>query len=292
MLILFSHVLAFSTLFIAAISDLKTTEVPDSISIVGVVGGLLLHLAASLQHGINVHVLLNFSLLLSEPLTWFQALGDPLLWSLGVGAVFSIYGWGTYFLGMWGGADAFAMSILGFAAPYSLSGPGLTYSLNLFLNMMLAGFIYTLVFALYKAVQNPSVWHKTLENIQRDEKKISLFIVFAGLFSALGLRGGFSPYLYFFMFLSLVLLYEFLNTIQEEALKEEVNVSDLEGGEVLGGEDSGLIKGVDDEEIGSLEKEKVTVVEGVRFIPVFPIALLVTDVFGGGIHWLMMLFSL
>jgi len=291
MLLLLSHVLAFSTLFVASISDLKTTEVPDSISVIGVIGGLLLHIGASLQQGVNVHSLLNLSLMLSEPLTWLQALGDPLMWSLGIGAVFSIYGWGMYFLGMWGGADAFAMSILGFAAPYGLSGPGVMHSLNMFLNMMIAGFIYTLVFAFYKAVKNPSVWDKTLENIRKDEKKLSVFIVFAALFSSLGLRGGFSPYLYFGMFVSLVLLYEFLHTIQEEVLKEEVEVSELEGGEVLGGENAGLVKGVDDEKISDLDAGKVVVREGILFVPVFPIALLITDVFGGGAYWMMALIS-
>ncbi|MFB6147902.1 MAG: hypothetical protein ABEJ66_03385, partial [Candidatus Nanohaloarchaea archaeon] len=77
MFVIFSHLVAFSSLFIAAVSDLKTTDVPDIFGFAGVIGGVALHAAAAYTSG---------SL-------------EPLLWSLGAGLVFSLYGWGLYLLG-------------------------------------------------------------------------------------------------------------------------------------------------------------------------------------------------
>jgi len=294
MLIIFSHVLAFSTLFIASISDLKTTEVPDSVSVIGITGGILLHFMASLSAGLSLNSLINLSLLIQNPVTWLQALGDPLLWCLGVGTVFSIYGWVLYFLGMWGGADAFAMSVLGFAAPYSVSGFGFVHGIDLFLNIMIAGFVYTLGFALYKSVKSPEVWQKTWNQIKDQEKRISIEILGAGFLGLIGeYTASFNGLFYFLFFVLLIFLYRFLNNIQERMLSTEVPVSDLEGGEVLAAEEKegGKIVGITEEEIEELDKETVEIRDGIRFLPVFPVALVMTDVMGLGVMFFQLLVS-
>lgn len=294
MFIILSHVLAFSTLFINAISDLKTTEAPDSVAIIGVAGGILLHFLASLKAGFNLNSLLNISLLLQDPFTWIQALGDPLIWCLGAGVVFSVYGWGLYFLGMWGGADAFAMSVLGFAAPYSVSGFGIVHGVNLFLNIMIAGFVYTLGFAFYKAAREPDIWSETWSQLKDQETRVSLEIIGAGLFGFIGeYTGSFNGLFYFAFFVILIFLYRFLSNIQESLLSTEVPVSELEGGEVLAAEDSsdGKIVGITEEEIEDLDQETVEIKEGVRFIPVFPVALVMTDAFGIGLELLQLIVS-
>jgi Flp pilus assembly protein protease CpaA len=294
MFVTLSHTLAFAVLFLAAIFDLKTTEVPDSVSIVGVLGGIILHFMASLSAGFDINTLLNFSLILHNPVSWIQALGDPLLWSLGVGLAFSIYGWGIYFLGMWGGADAFAMSVLGFAAPYSLTGFGLIHSVDLFLNIMIAGFLYTIVFAFYQASKQPEVWKDTWDQIKKQEKRVSAEIVGAGLIGFIGeYTGSFNGLFYFGFFLLLIFLYRFLKNIQDNLLSKEIPVSELEGGEVLAAEEEegGMIVGITEEEIQELDQDTVEIREGIRFIPVFPIALLMTDVLGVGILFFQLLVS-
>ena len=294
MLILLSHALAFSTLFLGSIFDLKTTEVPDSVSVVGVAGGILLHFLASLNSGFSLGTLLNFGLILQDPVLWLQALGEPLLWSLGVGLIFSIYGWGVYFLGMWGGADAFAMSVLGFAAPYSIAGPGFVHGVNLFLNIMVAGFAYTILFALYKAVKRPEVWKNTWEQLKQDEKRVSLEILAAGLLGFVGeYTGSFNGVFYFGFFVLLIFLYRFLKNIQDDFMSREVAVEDLEGGEVLAADEElgGKIVGITREQIESLEEDTVEIREGIRFVPVFPVALLLTDAFGIGIQFFQILIS-
>jgi hypothetical protein len=294
MLLVLSHALAFSTLFLAAVFDLKTTEVPDLVSIFGVVGGIFLHFMASLNAGFNLTTLLNVSLIFQNPLAWLQALGDPLIWCLGVGTAFSIYGWGIYFLGMWGGADAFAMSVLGFAAPYSVAGFGFLHGVDLFLNIMIAGFLYTVIFAFYQATKRPEVWRNTWKQLKEQELRVSAEIVGAGLLGFAGeYTGTFNGMFYFGFFVLLIFLYRFLKNIQDDLLSTEVPVSELEGGEVLAAEEEegGKIVGITEEEIKSLDKETVEIREGIRFIPVFPIALIMTDVFGLGIMFFQLLIS-
>lgn len=317
MLVLFSHLLAFSTLFIGAVWDLYTTDVPDFLGVAGVLGGIGLHAAASYSTGSI----------------------DPLLWSLSAGTALSIYGWGAYLLGMWGGADAFAMSVLGFAAPYGLSGPGALHLANLFVNTMLAGFVYSVFFAFYRAYRSDTVFEKTLERLRSSEKRISMEILFTGVVSGFAELAGLNGGVYFLALISLILMYRFLKVLEVEEMSFERSVSELEPGDVvsldmdIGVRDkrvrdknfvgSGLeilrektesvgagfvssrlsslevrvgypeVVGITEEEIEALREQGVEEVEvrtGARFVPVFPVALLLTDVFGGGIVWLVQVF--
>ncbi len=306
MLVIFSHLVAFSTLFIAALWDLETTDVPDLAGIVGVVGGIVLH---------ALHAYYTGSL-------------DPITWSVGIGAVFSIYGWGMYFLGMWGGADAFAMSVLGFAAPYSVSGTGLIHATNLFVNIMMIGLVYSVLFAFYQGLKSGGLVRKTLGRIRAQEKRISLEILLAGLLSGIGFYVNLDGFLYFGAALFFIFFYRFLQVLEEDAMSSSTEISELEPGDVidsavLPGEevreknmlgnavskfrkflpfDSGVMRDIEDrtgypevvgvtgEEIERLEDAGIDTVEvksGLRFVPVFPLALLVTDVWGGGITFLL-----
>lgn len=314
MFVIFSHILAFSTLFVAAISDLKTTDVPDIFGVAGVIGGVSLHAAQAYTTGSI----------------------DPLLWSIGAGTVFSLYGWGAYLLGMWGGADAFAMSVLGFAAPYSTGGPGYVHGLNLFVNIMLLGFVYSLLFAAYKAFQAGGVVAGTVERIQEQERRIALELLAAGAASAFLQAMGMSGFVYFGAMVFLVFIYRFFQVLQEDAMSVEKPVQEIEPGAVIdlegvdisvareenllgrflgrlgsGARRTGFARagaymermeermgypevvGVREEEIEKLRDagvEKVDVKTGARFVPVFPAALFVTDVFGGGVLLLLALF--
>jgi len=98
---------------------------------------------------------------------------------------------------------------------------------------------------------------------------------------------------YFGFFLLLIFLYRFLKNIQDNLLSKEIPVSELEGGEVLAAEEEegGMIVGITEEEIQELDQDTVEIREGIRFIPVFPIALLMTDVLGVGILFFQILVS-
>lgn len=306
MLVVFSHILAFSTLFIAAVWDLYTTEVPDMTGIVGVTGGVLLH---------GLH-------------SYFTGSLDPITWSIGVGLIFSLYGWGMYFLGMWGGADAFAMSVLGFAAPYSVSGIGLIHAADLFVNIMMIGLAYSVLFAFYKALRSGGLLGKTVNRIVANERRIALEIFLLAMISGMAFYVKLDGFLYFAAGVSFVFFYRFLQVLEEEAMSSKVSIEELEPGDVIDSDvlpgekvrqknllgssvsklrlalpfDSSYLEnlenrigypevvGVTEDEIESLESVDVASVEvktGLRFIPVFPVALLVTDAWGGGLTFLL-----
>lgn len=292
MLVQASHAVALLTLSAAAALDLKTTEVPDWLSVFGILSGITLHAAASFTGSANLSVLTRFPLILSEPFTWFQALGDPLIWCLGVGIVFSIYGWALYFLGLWGGADAFAMGVLGFGAPYAVGAPGVMFGLDLFVNILLAGFVYTLLFAFYRAYSEEDILEETYSRIKDNEVRVVGEIFVAAVLSAVGsATGRFDGLAYFALLLSMIFLYRFLKVVQDNSLEQEKQVEDVEPGEVVESDQlHDKIKGVTEEDLESLEG-KVVVKEGVRFVPVFPVALALTEFTGVGIRWFVHLIS-
>lgn len=271
MLIVVSHIACFLALAAGSIYDLLTTEVPDQIPAVAVVSGILLHGAAS----------------------YFSSSLMPLKWSLAIGTVFSLYGWGMYYAGMWGGADAFCVSALGFAAPYGLSGFGVMHSVNLFVNMMLVGFGYTLLYAVYKAARAGGVVEATLDDIRANKIRFSAELLLAAVLGFTALKVFNANLWYPVLAVSMVVVYRFLKQLEDDVMVTEKEVGELEEGEVVvSGEVGKQVKGITQEEIDGLEVDKVTVKTGVRFVPVFPVALLITDMFGGGIGFLMMLFSL
>ncbi|MFB6245657.1 MAG: prepilin peptidase, partial [Candidatus Nanohaloarchaea archaeon] len=272
MFIIASHVVAFLTLSVGAVYDLATTEVPDHLPAIAVVSGILLHAARSLATG--------------NP--------GPVLWSVLAGSAYSIYGWGLYIAGMWGGADAFSMSALGFAAPYALSGPGMSFPVDLFGNIMAVGFAYTMAFALYRAARAGNVVSGFVKDLDENRYVIALFLMGSAVFSAaLELSSGSGGMFYFLALTSLLLLYRFLRVIESEALNSEVPVEELEPGDVVDAEGlDGRIKGITQEEIEELEAESAVVKTGVRFVPVFPVALALTDLSVGGSGLIVFILSL
>ena len=283
MYLLFSHAMVFGILFIASVFDIKTTEVPDIFPEAGIIGGIILHLLASLPQ-INIQTLLSVEAVLTNPVIYLQALGDPLLMSLIVGAVFSIIGWSMYFTNLWGGADAFLLSMIGFGAPFPVSGVELLYPVEFFFNMVFAGFLYTMIFAAFKAAINPEVFSLTIKRLKEQRKRVLVEISAVSAFSLVNMVQ--SPVVgasTFVMFLLLIVIYRFLMVIQEDVMVEEVAVEELEGGEVLGKEEElgGKIKGITEEEIKELDKDRVEIREGIRFVPVFLIAFLITELTSG-----------
>ncbi|WEL23543.1 hypothetical protein HBNXNv_0696 [Candidatus Nanohalovita haloferacivicina] len=284
-----SHALTFGMLFVASLFDLDTTDVPDVFCATAVLGGLGLHFLASrpLQIGIISGFVSENGFLALASLEGIGALmagiGDPLAYSIGVGLIFSVIGWGAYLRGMWGGADAFAMSALGFGAPF-VGSATLIDPLNLFVNITLAGFIYIMVYTLYRSFQHPEVWRKSYNRIIEDRMRIGLELAALAVFSIIAFRAGmpvvpFSSLLGFMIFLT-----RFLEVVQDEAFYRVVDADDLEVGEVAApGQGFGdKIVGLTEEDIENFEGEELEVREGVPFMPVFVLALVLTDVFGAG----------
>lgn len=292
MLLLASHIIAGISLTVASIYDLKTSEVPDHVTLTAIISGLFLHGLASYQVGIDFSQLAQFSILFSDPIFYFQSLGDPLMFSIAVGTVFTLYGWILYFAGMWGGADAMAMSALGFAAPTAVNSFTLGYSVNLFLNILFAGFIYSIAFSVFIGWRE-KVFSKYRKKIREDRKNLVLQIIAAGFISGVFVfLPAASPFIYFGFLVLMIFLYPYLQLVQE-SMSKKVPADQVEEGEIVALESGGgrRIKGITQEEIENLD-EDVEVVEGVRFIPVFLLGLLITDLFGAGFELIQLIISL
>jgi Flp pilus assembly protein protease CpaA len=302
MFILISHILGFLGLSAAAIYDLKTTEVPDAASIFVIVSGLLFHGLAS----------------------WQQGSLTPLIWSVSAGLVFGLYGWGMYYFGMWGGADAFVMTALGFAAPFAInSAPSILYPANLFVNIMLVGFIYTIGFSIYKAARSENIGRKTFAKLAENRRRITLellggIVISAAISAYTSLNGA----VYFGLIFGLIIATRFLKSIEESEMKTTLPVPEISEGDVVETEKIDMehvrkenligaaisrieevtgskklasvrekygyseIVGITEDEIQRLEEqdiEEVEIKEGIRFVPSFPVALLITDTVGAGV---------
>lgn len=239
---------------VASFLDLRDGEVPDFVFLVGILGGLLLHRADGLMSG-------SF---------------EPFVLSLGLGLGFFVLGWSAYLKGVWGGADALAFSLLGFAAPSGLD-PGF-HLFDLMFNLMVAILVYSVLFVFWKSLKTEGFydefWSKLVDEKYRLVIELSLASVFTLFLSFIGLK----PVFYASLLVFMVFLYRFLSLAEEEVFTETVSVDELEGGEVLAEKYlDGKIRGVSTEELEALDVDTVEVRDGVRLVPVFFLALVLTD---------------
>ncbi len=278
----FSIALVGST--IAAVWDLKTTEVPDYVSIITAVSGLLVNLAMWQFTG-------NFMYFLA---------------SLVVGITFFALGWLFFMTGVWGGADAFVMGAVGFAMPVlpetfsPLSLATWPFALTLLMNIFIVGAVYTLLFAIFKGLRDKSVVEEYFRDIKNYWKTIILVFI-AYCFVIIGI----SRYLWSEKFLmdsltyiavsgpfllGMLLIYRFLKVVENVGMTNEIDVEDLSVGDVLA-EDVQLEEGsVSSEKIVGLSEEnveeirdsvdRVKVRSGVMFVPAFPVAILLSVTVG------------
>ncbi len=274
MLVTLSHAAGFATLLAASAYDLRKGEVPDYISLVGIALGILLHAGASFQAGSI----------------------QPLLWSLGIGTGFFIMGWTAYLLGGWGGADALALAVLGFTAPYGVSEITSGYSIDLIVNMLIAGLLVTLVWSVVLAARQPEkVLSQTYKNLRTSKARLVLEIMGSLMFAFIAQEAGMQGGLYAVFFVTMVILIRFMRAIESEVFEVEKDIENVSPGEIVDTEAlDGRIRGIEEEELEDLKDEDVDSVKvksGIRFVPVFPVALLLTDFTSLGIGLLVNIFA-
>ena len=313
MYLILSHILAFCALAVNSYFDLfsEKKDVRDEPAIFAIFAGIILH------------SLYAFQISSIEPVTWM----------LGIGLGFSLIGWISYWAGMWGGADAMAMSVLGFATPYAVSRPDMLFSINILVNIMLLGFVYSLAFTGYKAMKSEEFIENTKTKILDQKVRIVIETVGAGLFSLYAGSIGLNPVTYFIALVAVILLYRILRVIEDTEMNKEIPLSQAEIGDVIISEEVELphireknlvgiitsnlrektdleifnrplrklestmgyaeIVGLTEEGMEKLQESEVDEVkqlDGLRFIPVFPLALLITEFYGGGLLFLIQIF--
>jgi len=249
MILEFSAIISFSLLFIASIFDVKSLkgDVPEIFLFGGITTGIIFHLIYSIQ-------------------AWSI---NPLLWSLGTGLSLTAYGYFAYRRGMWGGADMLGISVLGFSTPYLLGPVGL---MDLIVNIMGVGFVYALGYSMVGGLKSPEVRADFKENLVNDKFKASA-LIFAGFaFSVYSSFNGARGEVFFPLYLFMILTYYFTKSVEDHLMVKTMDASQVEVGDVLA---EGEIKGITEEELDQLEGE-VKLKEGLRFMPVFPVAMVLT----------------
>jgi Flp pilus assembly protein protease CpaA len=245
-------IIAMAGSVIAAVWDLLTTEVPDEL------------LAIMVSSGIG--------------LWYFHALSTgnylPLFYSLVIGGAILILGLVLYQRGHWGGADAWLLAATAFLLPL--------YSSEIFMypfifNLLIVGTVYMIIYAIALGFKNRRVFKYFLEDIRENWRFVVPPIAVLGLLLLITY-----PYINYFIITALILLiffWRYALVIEKRVFKKTIRSSELKEGDVL---DDMIWKGLTKKEVETIRKTKefVTIKEGVRFIPVFPIALAITLFYG------------
>ncbi|KHO48111.1 MAG: hypothetical protein QT00_C0001G0123 [archaeon GW2011_AR5] len=251
-------ILAVAGSIIAGLWDLKTTEVPDPLPIGMVAAGIIFWVA-----------------------NWIVA-GElsPLLLSLGIGTVLLAAGMLLYSKGQWGGADAWILAAIGYMIP--------VYNGNIFIvpylfNFMLVSIAYTVIYSVVIGLLN----RKALAHVAADFKAniriiagapVAVFAVILGISFVLPQFIGLSLTLVPLVFL-LVIFWRYAVVVEKHVFKKKIPVGKLRVGDVL---EKGNWVGLTESQVRKLRREKryVVIKDGMRFVPVFAIALVLTLLYG------------
>lgn len=247
---------------VAGVWDLFTTEVPDEVPALMISSGLFLHF-------LNAGMTGNF-----YPLTLSLVIGTILL---GLGLL-------MYSKGQWGGADAWILAAIGYLVP--LYGNNDIFMIDYLLNFLLVSAAYMVVYSLIVGARSKGTLGYFRKELRSRAKIVAaipgVYLVFVvAMLSIFGAeRYNFLPLIYtFLLVLLLTVFWVYGKVIEKYAFRKKIPANKVRVGDVL---DNMLWRGLTEEEVAKLHKSKKEVVikEGIRFVPVFPITLLVTLFYG------------
>lgn len=278
---LFIITIAFVFLFFASIYDLRTGEVPDSVS-VGYSGATIL-------------LSLVYSLKLASSAILFE--------TLLIGAGYFFIGYIIFRLGQWGGGDVKILAgigctlgllnVLGFGWPNSIFFP---YWVTYYVNMATVAAPYVIAYGIILGLKNPNAFERFKKQIVKKQMIAVLILTVVPIIVATTLEYKTLTIAYasiplFFIFSV------YLKCVEHVALKKTINVADLCQGDILA-EDVAVenvkkvsgknIEGITAEDlklIRDLAKEgkiptTIVIRWGIKFVPIFLIALIISTYFG------------
>ena len=281
---------AFVGSSIAAIWDLKTTEIPDSIPYIMIAVALL-------TYGVQSYVEGNFSIIANSMIAGLSLLG---------------FGFVLYYLGQWGGGDAKLLSAVGFLLPVVPLGfsevilplPSILGFLEQFkfpivyvFNLFVVGAVYMIAYAVGMTALNKGIQDRFMREVKLNSRKLllSLFIIFISSLAFHGFWLGLIGIPVSFtiiasdLFLaigitSLFVLFLFAKAVEEVGFKKRIPISQLKVGDVP--MDFKLWEGITEKDLRKMRrsgKKFILIKDGIRFAPAFPIALMFTLIFGNSI---------
>src|SRR3989338_1469139 len=264
--------LAFIMLFLGSITDFKTREVPDYLSY----GMMIL--------GLGLRCL--YSLVTTDWHYFFEVVAGFVLF-FALGALF-------FYLGQWGGGDSKVLMALGSLLGVNLNDDQIM--LSFLINLLAVGSIYGLLWSFLAAVKKGKSF-LTFFKHALSQKKIVFFRILALIISVILLLFSFwsktpvALLLLAFLVISSTYLYVFMITLDALCFYKIVHPSKLTEGDWIK-EDikisnkiivSKTKTGLSKEDLTLLQQyarkgkiKKVTIKEGMPFVPAFLITLLLT----------------
>jgi prepilin signal peptidase PulO-like enzyme (type II secretory pathway) len=258
---------------IAAIWDLKTTEVPDQVPYAMIGIAILIFGYQSIA-------------------AWSYM---PIVNSLIVGLPFLAFGFLMYYLGQWGGADALILGAIGFLLPTYNIQTVFSFPIAFIFNLFLVGAVYMLIYSMVLAFMNRNIIAHFVKSMKASCKliafgsvglflifymanySVSRFLLYESDYRIMVLNSIVPLVLTIFVFI----IWKFAKAVEDIGFKKKIPISKLRVGDMLLKQRK--LTGITAEQIKRIRKSGtryVWIKEGVRFAPAFVLALLFTIFYG------------
>ncbi len=284
--------LVFVYLIIATISDIKTTEIPDFLNFAFIAIGIFIYATKTLTTHNNIYLI--YSIL--TVLVFFA-----------IGAI-------MYYTKQWGGADSKLLMGLGALIPiypqilldnFKLKTSSFL-GIDLFLNLLIVGAFYALLFVIYLVIKNRKKFAKEFKRMHsKKELKIFERIIWISII-LINIWGFFlsnsTIQRDLILMVSLILiLFNYLTiavkAVEKTSMYKIISTKKLRVGDYITKElkhqnkivFKPIVHGVDEKQIKEIQKyfSRVEIKDGIIFAPVFLIATTITLFFGNIILYLL-----
>lgn len=261
----------------AGLWDLKTSDIPDWVCILMAVAGLSLFGAEG----------------------YLTADWSGLTTSLAVGGAFALFGLGMWLAGQWGGGDGELLAAIGVLLPAwpAAARSAFPLPLALLINVFFVGVVYTVAYAAVLAYIKPGLSAVIGRRVKADSQlTVPLTLGAVAAVAVLWLLTG-AAWLFVFpaLVIGIPILYRALKAV-ESSFYIRLPARRLKPGDMLGEDIPRLnlakrrIRGLTAAEVKKIKQLKkfVTIREGVRFGPVFVLALAVTLAVGDLVTYILL----
>ncbi|MCX6711457.1 MAG: A24 family peptidase, partial [Candidatus Woesearchaeota archaeon] len=258
-------------LILATLNDIKYKEVPDFLSYSLITIGLSLRLIYSLTY---------------KQYSYF-------IYALIYGLIFFGIGSLLYYTKQWGGGDTkllTALSILFATKPYFILQIKLPFFIILLINILLTGFIYSLIWSIILAIKNRYKFIEQYHLLSQKYKKFKIIALILALFvlmlmflvnnnnlKLIIIALSFAIIFYIYLFI-------FLKSVEKVSMFKLIPISKLtEGDWIASSEIKSQFKipktGIEKQQINLIKKSKlkrILIKDGIPFVPPFLIGTIIT----------------
>ena len=283
-----TYALSFIALLIGSVTDIKTREVPDWLNYGMVISGITLNLLFSVIYS-------NSSFIINS--------------IIGLSIFFGV-AYIMFYTGQWGGGDSKMLMGIGAMLGINISFSTQQFLAAFFINALLAGAVYGLLWSIFLVFKNKQRFIKELNKLLSKSnivklKKLMLIVLILLLVFLLSIELYYIKILILslaFLMLATFYLWVFVKAIEKSCMHKLVEPAKLTEGDwivkdvyvgkqyICGPKDLGISK----KQIRRLTEfykngkiKKILIKEGIPFVPSFLIAFIVTLVFGNPLMWLL-----